>query len=92
MTLRKLPGIKAKKLPDVCSFEYSDEAFQKWDSGIAARAAGSDNVISILDVIGNDPWSDSGVTSRYIAQELARIGENDVVVNLNSPGDRKSVV
>ena len=86
MSLRKLPNIKAQKPPEVFSFEYSDEALQKWDADISAKDSGSGNVINILDGIGVDPWTGEGVSSNYIAAEIDRIGPRDIVVNLNSFG------
>src|SRR5690606_15019824 len=57
----------------------------KWDAGIMARDP-SDATISILDVIGEDSWSGGGVTSKRIAAALRSIGEDQVQVDINSPG------
>ncbi|HFT1686720.1 TPA: head maturation protease, ClpP-related [Providencia stuartii] len=65
------------------SYELKPRALDKWNSGI--RAASSDNSISVLDVIGEDYWGE-GVTAKRISAALRAIGENDVVVNINSPG------
>ncbi|WP_311747579.1 head maturation protease, ClpP-related, partial [Proteus columbae] len=45
----------------------------------------ADNSISILDVVGEDYWGE-GVTAKRISAALRAIGEQDIVVNLNSPG------
>ncbi|MEQ5673223.1 head maturation protease, ClpP-related [Providencia stuartii] len=65
------------------SYELKPKALDKWNSGI--RAASSDNTISVLDVIGEDFWGE-GVTAKRISSALRAIGNNDVVVNINSPG------
>ncbi|EOE0524102.1 head maturation protease, ClpP-related [Providencia stuartii] len=65
------------------SYELKPKALDKWDSGI--RAASSDNTISVLDVIGEDFWGE-GVTAKRISAALRAIGNQDVVVNINSPG------
>ncbi len=65
------------------SYELTPNALDKWDGSI--KAASTDNTISILDVIGEDYWGE-GVTTKRIAAALRAIGNNDVVVNINSPG------
>ncbi len=65
------------------SYELKPKALDKWNSGI--RAASSDNTISVLDVIGEDFWGE-GVTAKRISAALRAIGNQDVVVNINSPG------
>lgn len=61
-------------------------ALAAWNPGIRAAAGETDNSISIFDVIGQDWWTGEGVTSKRIAGALRAIGEQDVVVNINSPG------
>lgn len=85
MSLRKLPEIMAERLPTICAFEPDAEAVSKWDAGIMARDP-SAATISILDVIGEDPWSGGGVTSKRIAAALRSIGDDQVQVDINSPG------
>ncbi|WP_167450631.1 head maturation protease, ClpP-related [Xenorhabdus ehlersii] len=58
-------------------------ALDKWNGGI--RAANTDNTLSILDVIGESFW-DEGVTAKRVAGALRAIGNQDVIVNINSPG------
>lgn len=65
------------------SYELKSRALDKWNSSI--RVASSDNTISVLDVIGEDYWGE-GVTAKRISGALRAIGNNDVVVNINSPG------
>lgn len=65
------------------NYELKPKALENWNSGI--KAASADNTISILDVIGADMWGD-GVSAKRIAAALRVIGDNDVVVNINSPG------
>lgn len=85
MTLRQLPEIKAERLPTICAFEPDADAIERWNAGVMAQGA-EENTISILDVIGEDFWTGGGVTSKRVAAALRAIGDQDVVVDLNSPG------
>lgn len=84
MTLKNLPEIKAGRMPETFAFEADPEAFERWNSGISAAQA-PENTISILDVIGEDIFGD-GVTSKRVAAALRRIGDQEVYVDINSPG------
>lgn len=85
MSLRKLPEIKAFDELSGLSFEPDDAILSKWKPGVHA-ATEDDNTISIYDVIGQDFWTGEGVTSKRISAALRKIGKQDVVVNVNSPG------
>lgn len=85
MSLRKLPEIKAERLPSICAFEPDADAVERWNAGIMA-AQSPDNTISVLDVIGEDFWTGGGVTSKRVSAALRAIGDHDVFVDLNSPG------
>lgn len=61
------------------------EAIERWNPGIMAATEEVDNTISILDVIGEDFFSE-GVTSKRISAALRKIGNRPVTVNINSPG------
>lgn len=80
---RKLPKVSA---PVKSKFTTSApvEALERWNPGVTA-AEEKDNTISILDVIGQDFFGE-GVTAKRIAAALRRIGDQPVVVNINSPG------
>ena len=68
-------------------FDISPKALQQWNPGVRAAAADENNDIGIFDVIGEDFWTGEGVTSKRVAAALRNIGpENDVTVNINSPG------
>ena len=84
MSLRQLPEIRAERLPTVCAFEPDADALERWNAGVLARDT-PNNTISILDVIGADFFGD-GVTARRVAAALRAIGDNEVTVDLNSPG------
>lgn len=86
MTLRKLPEIKAFDRPQGLETVLRPEVLDKWDMGVKAADIGSDNSVSIYDVIGEDPWSGGGITAKRISGALRAIGQKDVVVNINSPG------
>jgi len=85
MSIRKLPEIKALDAIAGMQFETDDEAMARWKPGVHA-VLDADNSISIYDVIGDDPFDGSGVSSKRIAAALRKIGAQDVVVNINSPG------
>ncbi|WP_421416554.1 head maturation protease, ClpP-related [Agrobacterium tumefaciens] len=86
MSLRQLPALKAERLPTVCAFETDADALDRWNAGIMAAQQTGENTISILDVIGEDFWTGGGVTSKRVAAALRAIGDQDVFVDLNSPG------
>jgi ATP-dependent protease ClpP protease subunit len=62
------------------------EAFDRWNAGMRASAAGGENVITIYDVIGEDYWTGGGVTVNRIDAALRKIGNQAVEVHINSPG------
>lgn len=64
-------------------------ALARWNPDLRAEASGDSatDSISIMDVIGYDPWTGGGVTARRIDAALRRIGENKKIdVYINSPG------
>jgi ATP-dependent protease ClpP protease subunit len=63
----------------------SEGALDRWQPAIQA-AVEDDNTISVYDVIGEDFWTGEGVTVKRIDAALRKIGNRDVVVNINSPG------
>lgn len=85
MSLRQLPEVRAERLPSLCAFEPDAGAVERWNAGVTA-AASDENTIGILEVIGEDYWTGGGVTSKRVAAALRAIGDQDVIVNLNSPG------
>jgi ATP-dependent Clp protease protease subunit len=85
MSLRKLPEIHAACLPSICAFEPDADALERWNANLQPKAA-ADNTITILEAIGEDYWTGGGVTARRIAAALRSIGDQDVVVEVNSPG------
>lgn len=63
------------------------QVFDKWSddaAGIRALERG-DNVITMFDIIGEDFWSDGGVTAKKVASQLRAIA-GPVEVQINSPG------
>ena len=87
MTLRTLPEAKGFQRPQNYQWDAPSDVLAKWAETPAPRsAAEGDNVISVLDVIGEDFWTGGGVTAKRVAAALRSIGERDVVVQINSPG------
>lgn len=60
-------------------------ALDRWNPAIKASDE-NDNTISIMDPIGYDWWTDTGVTAKRISAALRSMNGADVVVNINSPG------
>lgn len=85
MSLKTLPEIQAHRLPKVCAFEPDADAIERWNAGVQASQT-ADNTITVLDVIGEDYWSGAGVTSKRVAAALRAIGNNEIFVDINSPG------
>ena len=85
MTIRKLPEITAGKLPETFAFEPDADALDRWNAGIRAEQT-SENTITMLDVIGEDWWTGGGVTAKRVASALRQIGDQEVFVDINSPG------
>lgn len=86
MSLRKLPEIRAERLPSVCAFEADPQALDRWNSGISAAVQAPENTITILEVVGEDPFTGGGVTAKRVAGALRSIGPQDIFVDINSPG------
>lgn len=85
MSSRTLPAAAVLARSPSARSVCSARALTAWNPGVRA-ATPSDNSISIFDVIGEDWWTGEGVTAKRIAGALRAIGEQDVVVNINSPG------
>ncbi|MBB5875887.1 head maturation protease, ClpP-related [Xanthomonas sp. 3498] len=84
MSLRKLPEIRADQRLGAAQFDMRPDALERWEPEVRAAGA-SDTAISIYDAIG-DNWEGTGVTAKRISAALRSIGQQDVVVNVNSPG------
>lgn len=85
MTIRKipaLPNILANR--DALGFETAPKALARFNGSISA-ASENEATISILEPIGADFFGE-GVTAKRIAAALRSIGNQDVIVNINSPG------
>jgi len=77
---------EAHQRPNV-HFDLSPQALGRWNPQLAADGDKANNVINILDQIGVDWWTGEGTTAKRISAALRAIGEDqDVIVNLNSPG------
>jgi len=82
-----MPQAKKIDRPNGLQWELAPKALERWAPDLVAAAATQENSISILDPIGQDPWTGEGVTAKRIAGALRAIGsDQDVVVNINSPG------
>ncbi|AUZ06348.1 Clp protease [Vitreoscilla sp. C1] len=86
MSLMPLPQINTfGNLPKPVAFDKRPDAVQKWQPEVKAKSDNDSNTITIYDDIG-ESWYSEGVTANRIAAALRSIGEQDVVVNINSPG------
>lgn len=89
MSLKLLPGAPQGRPSASVRSEILPRALERWNPGLRAAASadsGQDRSISILDVIGYDPWTGEGVTARRVAGALRALGKGDVTVYINSPG------
>lgn len=86
MSIRTLPTVpKMGRRSDKISCDISPRALERWNPDVRGAAVTDNNVISILDVIGQD-WMGNGITSARVAGALRAIGNKDVTVEINSPG------
>lgn len=86
MSLRtNLPEIKALNPIPNGEWEAPSEALARWPH-VEAALNDDSATITILDVIGQDPWTGEGVTTKRITAALRSIGARDVTVQINSPG------
>jgi ATP-dependent protease ClpP protease subunit len=86
MTLRVLAAAPALERPANYEAYVSPKARDRWDPQVRAAAGETDNnVISIMDVIGQD-WFGNGITASRVAGALRAIGKKPVTVEINSPG------
>lgn len=87
MSLRTLPELRRPEAAGDVAFDVVPQALAAWDPNIQPTAKDdANNVISILDVIGEDFWTGEGVTSKRIAGALRAIGDQPVIAQINSPG------
>lgn len=86
MNKHNLPQAPQASRPAGFSFDLAPKAIEQWRPQLLA-AQETDNTISIFDPIGYDYWTGDGVTAKRISAALRSIGaDQDVVVNINSPG------
>jgi ATP-dependent protease ClpP protease subunit len=85
MSKRDLPKAAFNVRADMRSV-VTPKALDRWRPEVQSKDGETENSISILDVIGVDFWTGEGVTAKRVAGALRAIGNNDVVVNINSPG------
>lgn len=86
MSLRKLPEINALQEPRGYQWDVPSDALARWVNIPNAAASEDPQTITIYDVIGEDPWSGGGFSSKKMAAILRNIGAKDVTVRINSPG------
>lgn len=88
MSLRSLPEARTLKRPKNYQWDAPSDVLAKWAEHPLAAVAGADadTTISILDIIGEDYWSGTGVTANRISAALRSVGNQDITVRINSPG------
>lgn len=86
MSLRSLPEARTFKRPQNYQWDAPSDVLAKWAQMPVSAEQDSDTTISILDVIGEDYWSGTGVTANRISAALRSIGSQDITVRINSPG------
>lgn len=83
MTTRKLPAISARAPGAGVEWDPPVAARQHWTPVKAARE--DERTLNIFGEIG-ERWDGEGVTDRYVAAVLRRMGAGPVTINVNSPG------
>lgn len=87
MSLRNLPEARAFERPQNYQWDAPGDVYARWCEAPRAQESTENNVISIMDVIGEDFWTGNGVTAKRIAGALRSVGPNtDIRVQINSPG------
>lgn len=86
MSLRKLPKIVALDVAAVKNWQMREDAIDSWNPNVKAVNGDNSTTITMLDVVGEDHWTDEGVTAKRVGSELRAIGDQDIIVELNSPG------
>lgn len=86
MSLRSLPEPRALQRPANFNWDAPSDAMTRWAERQMAADDSAANVITIYDVIGEDWWTGGGFTAKRASAALRSIGNQDVVVNINSPG------
>ena len=86
MSLRKLPASQALAAPPTASWDPPSSALERWAAMPMSAVSDDPATISVLDVIGEDPWSGAGFTAKRAAAALRSIGNRAVKVEINSPG------
>lgn len=82
----RVPQARQDRPALALQWDLSPRALDRWTPNLMAAQI-ADNTISVLDPIGVDYWTGEGVTAKRIAAALRSIGaDQDVVVNINSPG------
>lgn len=85
MTLRQLPKGSIAAPPKNLEWSAPADVLARWVETPRAAAEG-DDIISILDVIGEDWWTGGGFTAKRMSAALRSIGDRPVTVQINSPG------
>lgn len=86
MSLRKLPEARTFARPQNYHWDTPSDVLAKWAEKPLAATADDPNTITIFDVIGEDFWTGGGFTAKRMSAALRSIGNNDVTVQVNSPG------
>jgi ATP-dependent Clp protease, protease subunit len=79
-----LPKLQLPQAVAGLGWELPKSALARWNAGLQARQA--ENTIGIYEPIGADPWTGGGVTAKTVAKQLRDIGDQQVNVDINSPG------
>lgn len=87
MSKRKLQQLMFAGAPECVTSVPSPKALERWTADLApaTAAASGENVIEILDVIGEDFWTGGGVTAKRVQAQLKTM-KGDIRVLMNSPG------
>jgi ATP-dependent Clp endopeptidase proteolytic subunit ClpP len=86
MSIRNLPLASVPGRPKNFQWDAPSDVLARWAELPNADAGSDPATIAIYDVIGEDWWSGGGFTLQKASDALRAVGQQDVVVNINSPG------
>jgi len=84
MNKRALPKLQVPHAAAGLGWEPPKSVMARWNAALQARQA--ENTIGIYEPIGADMWTGEGVTAKNVAKQLRNIGDQQVNVDINSPG------
>lgn len=86
MTIKQLPDLALPQMPRALRWDVADTAAAKFADCQARSREEAENVINMFGAIGEDIFSEGGVTAKRVSAALRSIKSDTVTVSINSPG------